>query len=36
MQLNSDSKILLINTEGDTDPENYEAIISGKLFKENC
>lgn len=36
MQLNSDSKILLINTEGDTEPENYEAIISGKLFKENC
>lgn len=36
MKLNSESQILLINTEGDTDPENYEAIISGKLFKENC
>ena len=34
MQLNSDSKILLINTEGDTDPENYEAIIPENYSKK--
>lgn len=30
MQLTSDSVILLINTEGDTDPENYQRVLAGK------
>lgn len=28
--LNEDAVILLFNTEGDTDPENYQRIVSGK------
>lgn len=27
LQLGSDSRILLFNTEGDTDPENYRRIV---------
>ena len=29
MKLNADSVILLINTEGDTDPENYRRVVCG-------
>ena len=29
MQLNENAVILLFNTEGDTDPENYRAILAG-------
>ena len=25
--INKDSKILLVNTEGDTDPENYKKVV---------
>jgi len=28
LNLNNDSKILLFNTEGNTDPENFQNIIS--------
>ena len=30
MEFSSDSVILLINTEGDTDPANYQNVIMGK------
>lgn len=30
MHLTTDSVILLINTEGDTDPENYQRVLAGK------
>ena len=29
MGLNEDSVVLLFNTEGDTDPENYQRIVYG-------
>ena len=32
MQLNADSVILLISTEGDTDPENYRRILYGPVI----
>ncbi len=32
MGLNEESVILLINTEGDTDPENYKEIIDNKAY----
>jgi diaminopropionate ammonia-lyase len=32
LQLNKNSKILLISTEGDTDPENYNKIVDEKTF----
>ena len=28
-RINADSRILLINTEGDTDPEGYQRIVYG-------
>lgn len=32
MQLNADSVILLISTEGDTDPENYRRVVTGEAY----
>ena len=32
MRLNEDSVLLFINTEGDTDPENYQNIITEKNY----
>ena len=33
MRIDENSVILLINTEGDTDPENYRKIINGDWKK---
>lgn len=32
LQLDKNSKVLLISTEGDTDPENYKKIVDEKTF----
>ena len=32
MQLNAESVILLISTEGDTDPENYRRVVTGEAY----
>ena len=35
LKLNKDSKILLISTEGDTDPQNYKNIVwNGKFIDD--
>lgn len=37
MNLNRDSIVLLFNTEGDTDPDNYRRIVwDGKYPNQNC
>nr|WP_126424782.1 diaminopropionate ammonia-lyase [Brevibacillus marinus] len=36
LQLNADSRILLINTEGDTDPQHYRKVVWDGLYPNVC
>ena len=35
MELNENAVVLLINTEGDTDPDNYQKVLAVERYGEN-